>query len=70
MTIYHVFNESGYSEEFHSLASAKKAMKKNNAKGTKTKVYSNGDWIPCGEILLKGSNKTFTANTRQTKSGY
>ncbi|WP_296864922.1 hypothetical protein [uncultured Methanobrevibacter sp.] len=21
-----------------------------------TKVYSNGDWEPCGEIVLKGRN--------------
>lgn len=53
-----------------SLTAAKKAMKEHNAKGTKTKVYSNGDWEPCGEIVLKGSNKTFMANTRQTKAGY
>lgn len=45
-------------------------MKEHNAKGTKTKVYSNGDWEPCGEIVLKGNNKTFMANTRQTKAGY
>ena len=32
-------------------------------------VYG-GDWEPCGEIVLKGSNKTFMANTRQTKAGY
>lgn len=66
----HVFNDKGYSEEFYSLTAAKKAMKEHNAKGTKTKVYSNGDWEPCGEIVLKGSNKTFMANTRQTKAGY
>lgn len=70
MTIYHVFNNNGYSEEFHSLTAAKKAMREHNAKGTKTKFYSNGDWEPCGEITLSGSNKTFMANTRQTKPGY
>lgn len=34
MTIYHVFNDKGYSEEFYSLTAAKKAMKEHNAKGT------------------------------------
>lgn len=45
-------------------------MKEHNAKGSITKVWSNGDWEPLGPIELKGSNKTFVANTRQTKAGY
>ena len=31
--------------------------------GSKTKVYGNGDWVPCGPITLKGSNATFIANS-------
>ena len=71
MKIYHVANlETGYREEFFSLAAAKKAMRENNATGSITKVYSNGDWVPCGEIKLGGSNKTFIANSRQTTKSY
>lgn len=71
MTVYHVWNdETGYSEEFHSLSAAKKAMKEHNAQGSKTKVWSNGDWEPCGPIVLKGSNKTFIANAGMTKANY
>lgn len=38
--------------------------------GSKTKVWSNGDWENCGEITLTGSNKTFFANARMTKPNY
>lgn len=71
MTLYDVINnESGYQERFYKLRDAKKAMKEHNARGYITKVYSNGDWVDCGEIKLSGSNKTFVANTRATKEGY
>jgi hypothetical protein len=71
MTQYTVINDAiGYRECFFNLTSAKKAMKENNARGYKTKIYSNGDSIDCGEILLKGSNKTYIANTRMTKANY
>lgn len=71
MKIYHVCNkETGYDEEFYNLSAAKKAMKENNAKGSITKVWSNGDWENLGEISLNGSNKTFVANTRQKKANY
>lgn len=54
MKVYNVTNkDTGYNEEFYSLPAAKKAMKEHNAVGTITKVYANGDWIPCGEIQLK-----------------
>ena len=56
-------NETGYYEEFFNLTAAKKAMKENNAKGLKFKIYSNGEWVNCGEITLKGSNKTYIANS-------
>ncbi len=63
------------SETFCSVAAAKKRMKQllkegHEVSGSKTKVYSNGDWVPCGEITLTGSNAVFVANTKQTKAGY
>ena len=71
MKIYDVINnENGYQEQFFKLNDAKKAMKTHNAKGFITKVWSNGDFEPCGEITLKGSNKIFLANTKQIKKGY
>ena len=71
MKQYDVVNsETGYNKTFYSLKAAKEAMKANNAKGYITKIYSNGDWIPCGEIKLSGSNKTFIANTKQVKENY
>lgn len=70
MKIYDVFNEKGYSEQFYGLKEAKSAMKEHEAKGFITKVYSNGKWVPLGEITLKGVNKTFVANTKQIKENY
>lgn len=71
MKQYDVFNrETGYNETFYNLKAAKAAMRKNNASGHITKIYSNGDWIPCGEIKLSGNNKTFIANTKQVKENY
>ena len=64
MTQYIVCNqETGYYDEFYNISAAKKAMKEYNAKGTKFKIYSNGDWVDCGEITLSGSNKTYIANS-------
>ncbi len=65
MKIYTVDNES-----YYSLNAAKKAMRATGARGYITKVYSNGDWMPCGEISLSRSNKTFVANTRQRVKSY
>lgn len=71
MKIYTVINRNeDYCEEFYDLPSAKKAMKEHNAKGYITKVYANGDWVNCGEILLKGNNKTFVANSKQISKSY
>ena len=71
MTLYDVINnETGYQEQFCKLSLTKKAMKEHNAKGYITRVYSNGDFVDCGEIKLSGSNKTFVANTKQIKPGY
>ena len=64
------FNETGYAQQFYMLKDAKAAMKEHNAKGYTTKVWSHGDWECVGEITLKGNNKTFCANTRQTKANY
>lgn len=71
MKVYYVSNKNeNYFEEFHSLASAKKAMKEHNAKGTIYKYWSNGDFECLGEIKIKGNNKTFVANTKQKKINY
>lgn len=35
-----------------------------------TKTWANGDWENLGEIKMKGSNKTFVANTRQKVASY
>lgn len=56
-----------------SLAAAKKLIKKHIDKyegSCITKTWANGDWENLGEINLEGSNKTFVANTRQTKANY
>lgn len=58
---------------FYSLAPAKKLIKANIDKyrgSCITKTWANGDWENLGEINLKGSNKTFIANTRQQKANY
>ncbi len=58
---------------FHALAPAKKLIKANLDKyagSSITQVWANGDWENLGEIKLVGTNKTFTANTRQTKPNY
>ena len=71
MKVYLVTNsETNYNEEFYNLASAKKAMKENNAKGYIYKFYSNGTMVQCGEIKLNTTNKTFIANTKQSTYGY
>jgi hypothetical protein len=71
MRVYSVSNrETGYSEEFYNLSSAKRAMKAHSARGEGYRVYANGDWAPTGEISLTGDNKHFIANSRQTKRGY
>ena len=71
MKAYHVINrEAGYREEYYSLSEAKASMRRNSAKGYIVSIRANGDWIPCGQIKLGGSNKTFIANTRQQKAAY
>lgn len=76
MMIYSVYDKTtANSETFHTLPMAKKRMKElmnqgHEVSGSKTRVYANGDWEPCGEISLTGTNKTFIANSRQNKPGY
>lgn len=71
MKVYTVINRSeNYCEDFYNLTEAKKAMKEHNAKGYIYKIYANGDFENCGEIVLKGSNKTFIANSKQKVKNY
>jgi hypothetical protein len=51
------------SETYYNVSAAKKEMKRTGLPGYKYKIYSDGEWVPCGEIVLKGSNKTFIANS-------
>ena len=63
MTIYYV----GDNEHF-SLKSAKKEMKRTGLCGRKVKVYANGEWIPCGEIKLNGSNRCRIVGARNSNN--
>ena len=76
MTQYSVYdNTTNEGETFFTLTPAKRWMRErmkqgHDVSGSKTKIYSNGDWIPCGAITLTGTNKTFIANSRMTKANY
>ena len=63
MTIYYVGDK-----DFTSLNAAKAEMKRTGKKGEKFKVYANGDWEPCGEIKLKGSNRCHLVGARNCNS--
>lgn len=63
MTVYYVGGQ-----EFFSLKAAKAEMKKTGKPGTKYKVYSNGDFVNCGGIALKGSNKCHVVGARNCNS--
>lgn len=63
MTIYYVGDE-----EFFNLKAAKAEMKRTGKTGRKVKVYSNGDWIPCGEIKQNGSNRCHIVGARNSNS--
>lgn len=57
----------------YSLSAAKKLIKENLEKyksSSITQTWSDGSWENLGPIKMKGSNKTFVANTRQTKASY
>lgn len=61
MTIYYVGEQ-----EYFKLKDAKQEMKRTGLSGSKVKVYSNGDWIPCGEIKLNGSNRCRVVGARNS----
>ena len=63
MTIYYVGEK-----EFTSLSAAKAEMKKTGEAGSKVKVWANGEWEPCGEITLRGSNKIRIVGARNSNS--
>ena len=63
MTLYYVGDK-----DFTSLKVAKAEMKRTGKKGEKVKVYANGDWEPCGEITLKGSNRCRLVGARNCNS--
>lgn len=65
MKIYDVYTKDGQHEQFFSLREAKKFMKQHEgSRGEITKVWSNGDWEPCGEITLEGSNAVQMSNEK------
>lgn len=67
------FTEMAKRHQFYTLSKAKAFIKANleHFVGSNIcSVRSSGEIINHGEIQLKGINKTFTANTRQTKSNY
>lgn len=76
MTQYSVYDETTQEHEtFYTVTPAKKWMREriklgHKVSGSKTKIYSNGDWVNCGTINLTGHNKNFIANTRMTKENY
>lgn len=75
MTICYIHwkDENGIeqNEEVYSISIAKKIMKEHpGATGSKIKVYANGNWVNCGEITLKGSNKSFIANSPKNMKNF
>lgn len=69
MTEYTIIYDNGNDDRVYSLTECKKIMKATGARAFKTKIYSNGDFIFCGEVVTKGSNKSFIAN-KMTKPNY
>ena len=68
-------NTTKKSETFCTLTAAKKWMRAriklgHDVSGEKYRIYSDGDFVNCGNIRLDGDNRSFVANTRQTKKGY
>lgn len=56
-------------ETFYTLTPAKQWMKqREGSTGSITKVWSNGEWEPCGKIELKGRNSVKMSN--QTTATY
>ena len=50
------------------LRAAKAEMKRTGNPGQKVKVYANGEWIPCGEIKLRGSNRCHIVGARNSNT--
>ena len=66
MTQYIVINnETGYYEEFFNLTAAKKAMKEHNARGSKWKIYSNGDTLAVPFVWLHGDRGCNATSARK-----
>lgn len=61
MTLYYVGEN-----EYTSLKSAKAEMRRTGLSGSKVKVWANGEWEPCGEIKLKGSNRCRIVGARKS----
>lgn len=58
---------------FYSAIEAKVFIKKHLDKFIKcsiVKVYSNGDWIPCGELNIGGNNSKFIANSERNMKNF
>lgn len=76
MTQCIVYDETtGESQVCYGLTAAKKWMRErlkqgHEVSGEKYRIYSNGDTVNCGRIHLAGNNKSFVANSKQTKKGY
>lgn len=59
--------------EFYTATDAKKFIKEHLdvfESCAIMKVYSNGDWIPCGELDIKGNNSRFVANKGMDNYNY
>ena len=63
MTIYYVGEN-----EYFNLRAAKAEMKRTGLPGEKVKIYSNGEWVPCGEIKMHGSNRCHIVGARCSNS--
>lgn len=74
MIYYNTTDHTTNENQTHFTATAAKRWMKERIKlghevtGSKTKVYANGDWEPCGPIVLKGSNAVQMSN--QTTATY
>ena len=61
------------SVEFYSATEAKRFIKEHLdvfVNCSIMQVYSNGDWISCGELNIKGSNSRFIANSERNMQNY
>ncbi len=74
---YYTVNDATTKErdEFYTLTEAKRWMRErmkqgHEVSGSKTKVWANGDFEPCGPITITGHNRTFMANAGMAKANY